>query len=108
MLPFVDRVATIDRQGGLCMAVPERIASGVYRVDALRFSNAISLLLVEDSDGWSLVDTGVGSSVGPIREALSALGGKPEALRRIYLTHHRSDHIGGLPGVRQWALEAEV
>jgi glyoxylase-like metal-dependent hydrolase (beta-lactamase superfamily II) len=90
------------------MAVPERIAPGVYRVDALRFSNAISVLLVEDSDGWTLVDTGVGSSAGPIRDALSALGGKPEELRRIYLTHHHSDHIGGLPGMREWAPEAEV
>jgi glyoxylase-like metal-dependent hydrolase (beta-lactamase superfamily II) len=91
------------------MAVPERIAPGVYRVDALRFSNAISVLLVEDSDdGWTLVDTGVGSSVGPIRDALAALEGRPEELKRIYLTHHHSDHIGGLPGVRKWAPEAEV
>src|SRR4051812_30828758 len=105
----MDRVATINRQGGLCMAVPERIAPGVYRVDALRFSNAISVLLVEDSDdGWTLVDTGVGSSVGPIRDALAALEGRPEELKRIYLTHHHSDHIGGLPGVRKWAPEAEV
>jgi glyoxylase-like metal-dependent hydrolase (beta-lactamase superfamily II) len=90
------------------MAVPERIAPGVYRVDAVRFSNAISVLLLEDSDGWTLVDTGVGSSAGSIREALAALGGSPEELRRIYLTHHHSDHIGGLPGVREWAPEAEV
>jgi glyoxylase-like metal-dependent hydrolase (beta-lactamase superfamily II) len=90
------------------MATPERVAPGVYRVDAVRFSNVISVLLLEDSDGWTLVDTGLGSSAEPIREALAALGGSPDELRRIYLTHHHSDHIGGLPGVLEWASEAEV
>jgi glyoxylase-like metal-dependent hydrolase (beta-lactamase superfamily II) len=90
------------------MATPERIAPGVYRVDAVRLSNLISVLLLEGSDGWTLVDTGLGNSAGPIREALAALEGNPDELRRIYLTHHHSDHIGGLPGVLEWAPEAEV
>ena len=29
-------------------------------------------------------------------------------MRHIYLTHHYSDHVGGLPGVRRWAPSAEV
>src|SRR3954451_15735195 len=90
------------------MATPERIAPGVYRVDAVRLSNLISVLLLEGSDGWTLVDTGLGNSAGPIREALAALGGNPDELRRIYLTHHHSDHIGSLPGLLEWAPEAEV
>ncbi len=90
------------------MSAPERVASGVYRVDAVGFSNAISVLLIEDNDGWALFDTGIGSSAKRIREALAALGGRPEDLRRIFLTHHHPDHIGGLPGVRKWALDAEL
>lgn len=90
------------------MARPERVAPGVYRVDGIGLSNTISVLLVEGDDGWTLVDTGVGSSAGRIREALVALGGRPEDLRRIYITHHHIDHIGGLPGVRKWAPDAEV
>lgn len=90
------------------MSTPERVAPGVYRVDAIMLSNAISVLLVEDNDGWTLVDTGLGSSAGRIRDALVALGGKPENLKRVFLTHHHSDHIGGLPGVREWAPEAEI
>ncbi len=90
------------------MARPERVAPGAYRVDAIGLSNTISVLLVEGDDGWTLVDTGVGSSAGRIREALVALGGRPEDLRRIYITHHHMDHIGGLPGVRKWAPDAEV
>ena len=90
------------------MAGPQRIASDVYRVDAIGISNTISVLLIEGEDGWTLVDSGVGSSPGRIQEALGSLGGAPESLKRIYLTHHHPDHIGGLPGLRKWAPGAEL
>lgn len=88
------------------MAAPERVASGVYRVDAIGLSYAISVLLLENDDGWTLVDTGVGSSAGRIQEALAALGSGPEDIRRIFLTHQHNDHIGGLPGLIEWAPDA--
>lgn len=87
---------------------PERIAAGVYRVDAIGFPNAINMLLLENDDGWTLVDTGVESSPDRVREALSVLDSGPEDLKRIFLTHHHVDHIGGLRGMREWAPEAEV
>ena len=87
---------------------PEKIAAGIYRVDAIGFPNAINMLLLENDDGWTLVDTGVESSPDRVREALSELGSGPDDLRRIFLTHHHGDHIGGLKGVRAWAPEAEV
>ena len=90
------------------MVTPERVASGVYRLDAIGMSNAISVLLLEDRDGFALVDTGLGSSAGRIREALAGLGGRPEDLKRVYITHHHPDHIGGLPGMLEWAPDAEV
>ena len=37
---------------------PEKIAPGVYRVDAIGFKNAINVLLLENDDGLTLVDTG--------------------------------------------------
>ena len=80
--------------------VPERIASGVYRVDAIGLSNSISVLLIDGDDGW-ILDTGLRASVLRIQEALAALGAAgPHQLRRIYLTHHHLDHIGGLPAAR--------
>lgn len=87
---------------------PERIAQGVYRVDAIPIANLINVLLIEGEDGWTLVDTGVGSSVDRIKSALAALDSGPEGLRRIFLTHQHDDHIGGLKGILEWAPEAEV
>jgi glyoxylase-like metal-dependent hydrolase (beta-lactamase superfamily II) len=87
---------------------PELVAPGVYRVDAIGLQNTISVLLLENEDGWTLVDTGLASSVGRIRDALGALGSRPEDLKRIFLTHQHNDHTGGLPGLLEWAPHAEV
>ncbi len=88
--------------------VPEKIAPGVYRVDAIRLKNAISVLLLENDDGWTLVDTGVEGTAPRIKEAISALGSGPEDLKRIFLTHQHDDHIGGLRGLQEWAPHVET
>jgi glyoxylase-like metal-dependent hydrolase (beta-lactamase superfamily II) len=89
-------------------ASPELVAPGVYRVDAIRLPNAINVLLLENDDGWTLVDTGTASSVGRIRDAITALGSGPEDLKRVFLTHQHDDHVGGAQGLLEWAPGAEV
>jgi glyoxylase-like metal-dependent hydrolase (beta-lactamase superfamily II) len=84
----------------------EQIVPGVYRVDAARIPYVVSVLLIRNGDGWTLVDTGR-SSVR-IQQALGALGARPDKLKRIYLTHHHSEHISGLPNLLWWAPEAEI
>lgn len=59
----------------------ERIAEGVYRIDAVPFRHAINVLLVRDGDAWTLVDTGVGSSADRIGRAIESLGAHPKTLR---------------------------
>jgi glyoxylase-like metal-dependent hydrolase (beta-lactamase superfamily II) len=87
---------------------PEMVSTGVYRVDAHSISNAINVLLLENDDGWTLVDTGIEGSVQRIRDAMRALGSGPEDLKRIFLSHQHNDHIGGLRGLLEWAPDAEV
>jgi glyoxylase-like metal-dependent hydrolase (beta-lactamase superfamily II) len=90
------------------MTSAELIAPGVYRVDAFRFSKVINVLLLENDDGWTLVDTGIKSSVGRIRDAMTALRSGPADLKRIFLTHQHNDHTGGLQGLLELAPHAEV
>ncbi|MEJ7870731.1 MAG: MBL fold metallo-hydrolase [Rubrobacteraceae bacterium] len=87
---------------------PELIAPGVYRINAIGLPNAVSVLLLENDDGWTLVDTGVEGSVARIQDAIAALDSGPEDLKRIFITHQHDDHIGGLPGLLEWAPHAEA
>ena len=87
---------------------PEMVAPGVYRVDAIGPKRVLSVLLIEDDDGLTLVDTGVAGSVARIKGAVSSLGAGPADLRRIFLTHQHGDHTGGLKGLVAWAPGAEV
>ncbi len=86
--------------------VPEEIVPGVYRLDAVKIPYVVSVLLIRDGDEWTLVDTGR-SSVR-IQQALAALGARPDKLKRIYLTHHHSEHISGLPTIQWWAPDAKI
>ena len=87
---------------------PEKTAPGVYRVDAIGFKNAINVLLLENDDGLTLVDTGVAGSVGRIKDAVASLGSGPDDLKRIFITHQHDDHTGGLKELLDWAPGAEV
>ena len=88
--------------------MPENIAPGVHRVDALGLKNFIHVLLLENDDGLTLVDTGVAGSVERIKTAITSLGAGPGDLKRIFLTHQHDDHTGGLKGLLEWAPGAEV
>lgn len=88
--------------------LPEKLAPGIYRVDALAIEHGISVLLIAERDGWVLVDTGVAGSARRIQGALAALGAGPGDLKRIYLTHHHADHIGGLSNLLAWSPQVEV
>lgn len=88
--------------------LPEKIAPGIYRVDGLPIAQAVAVFLIAGSDGWTLIDTALENSVPRIQAALAALGGDADMLTRIYLTHHHSDHIGGLKTLAEWAPGAEL
>ncbi len=89
----------------LCYPFPEapeagamlEVAPGVFwlRMPLPFALDHINLWLLEDSDGWTLVDTGIGNDeVKAIwRQLLEGpLAGRP--LRRIIVTHFHPDHLG--------------
>src|ERR1700704_2124422 len=86
----------------------EEVARNIFRIDAIPFPQLVSVLAVAGEGGWTLIDTGLPSSPRRLQAALSRLGIRPAALARIYLTHHHPDHVGGLPGMREWAPGAEI
>ena len=55
----------------------------------------INLWLLEDGDGWTVVDTGLGvEATWTLWEKVlaDAMGGRP--VKRIVVTHYHPDHVG--------------
>jgi glyoxylase-like metal-dependent hydrolase (beta-lactamase superfamily II) len=76
--------------------------------------NHINLWLVDDGDGWAIVDTGVGlPDVRALWERIFAdhLDGRP--ITRVIVTHFHPDHMGNAAwlterwGVDLWCAQAE-
>ena len=63
--------------------------------------------LYRDSDAYTLIDTGISGDDVRILDELTKLGGKPEQLRQIILTHGHPDHTGGHAGLIE-KTDAEV
>ena len=62
----------------------------------------INVWLMEDGDGWTLVDTGM--PLDPCREAWQTLEKDvlgPRPLRRIFVTHDHPDHMGLSPWLQR-------
>ena len=51
--------------------------------------------LYRDADTYTLIDTGITGDAIRIIDFLADVGGKPEQLRQIILTHSHPDHTGG-------------
>jgi glyoxylase-like metal-dependent hydrolase (beta-lactamase superfamily II) len=70
-------------------------------------------LLIWKGEG-TLVDAGFPGITGPLLRTLEEVGIAPAAVRRIIVTHHHSDHTGGLAeavaltGAEVWAHEDDA
>ena len=76
------------------------IAAGLWwlRIPLPMELNHINVWLLEDGEGWMLVDTGMAHDVcraAWLRLEQEALGGRP--LRRVFVTHDHPDHMGLAP-----------
>lgn len=57
-------------------------------------------LLVQDGEA-TLVDAGLPGASAPLLAYLEEISLAPQAIRRIIITHHHIDHVGGLPEIVQ-------
>lgn len=73
------------------MDAPTEITPTVWQ---LPFPVGHVYLVALPDDGYALVDTGIPGSAPAVLDALAALGGRPEQLRQIVLTHCHMDHMG--------------
>jgi glyoxylase-like metal-dependent hydrolase (beta-lactamase superfamily II) len=84
-------------------------APGIYWVRMpLPFQlNHINLWLIEEENGWTLVDTGVATDeVKTLWREIFATGLKGKPITRVIVTHMHPDHVG-LAGwfTRKWGIE---
>ncbi|WP_407286146.1 MBL fold metallo-hydrolase [Streptomyces sp. BP-8] len=70
---------------------PARITTSVWQ---LPFPVGHVYAIALPDDGYALVDTGLPGSAPAILDALARIGGRPERLRQIVLTHSHLDHMG--------------
>jgi glyoxylase-like metal-dependent hydrolase (beta-lactamase superfamily II) len=93
------------------MAEPVEMQEGILLVRLpLSFAlNHINVYLLDDGDGWTLVDCGLDTKAS--REAWEAVLASPlvagRPIRRIVVTHHHPDHVG-LAGWLSARLDAPV
>lgn len=86
------------------------VAHGVLwmRVPLPMALDHVNIYALDDGEGWTLIDTGLGTKRGRAEmQALldGPLAGKP--VRRVLVTHHHPDHVG-LAGWLQAAHGAEL
>ncbi|MBB6098520.1 glyoxylase-like metal-dependent hydrolase (beta-lactamase superfamily II) [Deinobacterium chartae] len=76
--------------------------SHLYQLTRL---TAFNVYLVRETDGLTLIDTGLPGSAPAILRAAAQLG---QPIRRIVLTHFHSDHMGSLDALRAALPHAEL
>ncbi len=92
------------------------VATGVYwlRMPLPFQLNHINLWLLEEDDGWTIVDTGIGNA--PTRELWEKIFAglfKERPVKRVIVTHYHPDHAGNAAwlcerfGVELWMTQGE-
>jgi glyoxylase-like metal-dependent hydrolase (beta-lactamase superfamily II) len=81
------------------MKIGENIEALELRMNLTGQSSIIHPALLWDSDGATLVDTGIPGQLDALSREIENAGVDFESIRRVILTHQDVDHIGGLPEI---------
>jgi len=74
------------------------IIPGVYMFSSLLVGR---VYLLEDPDGLTIIDAGLGLAAAKILKQLGEKGHSPKDVKRLLITHAHPDHIGGLRALQQ-------
>jgi glyoxylase-like metal-dependent hydrolase (beta-lactamase superfamily II) len=81
------------------MKIGENIEALELPMNLMGQSSIIYPALLWDSNGATLVDTGMPGQLDAIRRGIENAGVDFQSINRIVLTHQDIDHIGGLPEI---------
>ncbi|MBC7811634.1 MAG: MBL fold metallo-hydrolase, partial [Burkholderiales bacterium] len=56
---------------------------------------------IEDTDGFTIIDTSIAPAADKIVAQIKALGRHATDIKRILITHGHPDHVGGLSKLKQ-------
>jgi glyoxylase-like metal-dependent hydrolase (beta-lactamase superfamily II) len=92
------------------MPLPYQEAPGVYRVDLMWMGlpGQVAAYLVESGDALAVVESGPGSTVHAVLDAVRALGREPADVTHVLVTHVHLDHAGGAGALLAHAPRASV
>lgn len=60
----------------------------------------VNVYLIVESDGLTLIDTGLSGNARTVLKYITGLGKQPADLKRIILTHSDGDHVGALAALK--------
>ncbi|MFI1507656.1 MBL fold metallo-hydrolase [Streptomyces sp. NPDC020597] len=87
-----------------------QVADGTYLVHG----SHTNWVILSEGDAFTLIDTGYPGDRERVLDSLAAVGGSPEALSAVLITHAHNDHLGSaehlrsVHGVPVYLHEAEV
>lgn len=94
-----------------------QLVPGVHLVEGVAMPGrpgTVNVCLIVSNGEGTLVDAGFPGVTGPLQDALAEARISAGDVRRIIVTHHHTDHVGGLAeavaltGAEVWAHEADA